>query len=101
MLRNLSKICIKVRSKLVYSFVQDFAGYFFPVNGTSLVTKNVVALLFTLGLAMPWILAHNLSFYIGRFRFIGSVEFDQVTARESQGSATGDGLADALDVGMF
>ncbi len=61
---------------------------------------NLVCIMFTGGLAMPWVIAHNMSFFLQRFSFVGTLDFGLVAQVASSGSATGDGLAHALDVGF-
>ena len=65
-----------------------------------LMLLNVVLLVGTFGLAIPWIIAHNMAFYLTRFSFIGAVDFDQIKQIESKGNAMGDSLASSLDVGL-
>ena len=53
-----------------------------------------------LGLAFPWVTTYSLRFYLARMRFVGPIRFAQIYQADSQGDASADGLADALDVGI-
>lgn len=55
---------------------------------------------FTLGLAFPWLAAYALRFFLERLSFEGPVDFAAIAQSEAVGHAAGDGLADALDVGV-
>ena len=61
---------------------------------------QIFGLTFTLGLAFPWITAYTLRFMLERLRFVGHIDFSHIYQVDSQGSASADGLADALDVGL-
>lgn len=65
-----------------------------------LVLLNLVCIVLTAGLAMPWVIAHNMSWFLQRFAFVGNVNFDGVVQVASQGDAAADGMADALNVGF-
>lgn len=65
-----------------------------------LVLLNLICLVCTAFLAMPWVTANNMAFFLKRFSFVGNVDFAQVAQVQSKGSAAGDGLAGALDVGF-
>jgi uncharacterized membrane protein YjgN (DUF898 family) len=60
---------------------------------------QVFGLTLTLGLAFPWITTYTLRFVLERMRFVGPIDFEHIYRAETQGNATADGLADALDVG--
>jgi uncharacterized membrane protein YjgN (DUF898 family) len=55
----------------------------------------------TMGIAFPWITTYSLQFTMARLRFVGPIDFAHVYQANSDGSATADGLADALDVGVL
>jgi uncharacterized membrane protein YjgN (DUF898 family) len=55
----------------------------------------------TMGLAFPWITCYSLQFTMSRLRFIGPIDFARIYQAQTDGSATADGLADALDVGVL
>lgn len=61
---------------------------------------QILALTCSLGLAFPWITTYTLRFYLARMRFLGPIQFAEIQRAESQGSATADGFADVLDVGV-
>lgn len=61
---------------------------------------NIVCVLVTFGLAIPWVIAHNLSFMLSRFSFVGQLNVDSIKQVASNGSGAADGMADALDVGF-
>ncbi len=65
-----------------------------------LVLLNIVCILFTGGLAMPWVIANNMAFFLKRFSFVGNVDFTKIHQQVSEGNASADGLAGALDVGF-
>lgn len=65
-----------------------------------LVLLNLVCILFTGGLATPWVIANNMAFFLKRFSFVGNVDFTKVHQQVSEGNAAADGLAVALDVGF-
>jgi len=73
------------------------------ITGTEilqLVLLQILALTFSLGLAFPWVTTYSLRFYLARMRFVGPIQFAQIYQADSQGDASADGLADALDVGI-
>ena len=61
---------------------------------------QVFGVTFSLGLAFPWIASYTLRYVLERTRFVGPIDFAHVYQAASSGSATADGLADALDVGL-
>ncbi|MEY4514418.1 MAG: hypothetical protein RLZZ450_6540 [Pseudomonadota bacterium] len=65
-----------------------------------LVLLQILAVTFSLGLAFPWVTTYSLRFYLARMRFVGPIRFAQIYQADSQGDASADGLADALDVGI-
>ena len=65
-----------------------------------LLLLQVFALMFTLGLAFPWVTTYSLRFYLSRLRFVGPIQFDRIYQAASSGDASANGLADALDVGI-
>lgn len=58
---------------------------------------NFMLLLFTGGLAFPWIVTRTMSFYLDHLSLEGAIELDQIVQRASEGSAFSDALADAID----
>lgn len=66
-----------------------------------LVLSNLVLLLFTLGLALPWITLRSIRFMLERLQLEGELDYDHIQQSAAEANATGEGLADALDVGVF
>jgi uncharacterized membrane protein YjgN (DUF898 family) len=60
---------------------------------------QIFGLTFTLGLAFPWVTTYTLRFMLERMRFVGPIDFAHIYRAPTEGSATADGLADALDLG--
>jgi uncharacterized membrane protein YjgN (DUF898 family) len=54
----------------------------------------------TLGLAFPWIVCYSLRNVLDKMSFEGEIDFARVGKAEAQGDAMGDGLADAMDLGL-
>lgn len=65
-----------------------------------LTALQVVGLTLSLGLAFPWIATYSLRYTLERLRFVGPIDFALIRSAPSDGQATADGLADALDVGL-
>ena len=59
-------------------------------------------LIFTLGLAIPWVITGSLRWFSERIAFQGAINFDAVLQQKqsNRAGAFGDGLGDALDVGF-
>jgi len=55
---------------------------------------------FTLGLAFPWIVCYGLDTVLQRMSFEGEIDFAQISKAPAVGNAVGDGLADAMDLGL-
>lgn len=55
---------------------------------------------FTLGLAFPWLATYVLRSVLERTSFDGHIDFAAITQTDVRGNAAGDGLADAMDVGL-
>lgn len=68
---------------------------------TWLVLSNLVMLVFTLGLALPWITLRSLRYLLARLQIDGELDYAAITQSAEEANATGEGLADALDVGVF
>lgn len=64
--------------------------------------SNILLLVVTLGLAFPWIMIRNIRFMLNRTALEGQINWSRITAdaRAPKIGATGEGLADALDVGV-
>ena len=55
---------------------------------------------FTLGLAFPWIACYALDQMFETMSFEGDIDFAKIGKAEATGNAMGDGLADAMDLGL-
>ncbi len=66
-----------------------------------LVLSNMVLLVLTLGLALPWVTLRSLRYLLTRLELSGQLDYAAITQAASEANATGEGLADALDVGVF
>ena len=73
------------------------------LTGGDVLKFTVIYLLGTtlsLGLAFPWVATYVLRSVLERTSFEGHIDFAAITQSEARGDATGDGLADAMDVGL-
>jgi uncharacterized membrane protein YjgN (DUF898 family) len=61
---------------------------------------NVFGNTLTLGIAFPWISVYTARSFLRRVSFEGHIDFDAITQTASLAVASGDALADALDVGL-
>jgi len=66
-----------------------------------LLILQVFGVTLTAGLAFPWITTYSLQLTMSRLRFVGPIDFARIYQANADGSATADGLADALDVGVL
>ena len=78
------------------AFALDLSG--FALFRFSLV--NFLIILLTFGLGIPWVLHRTARFYAGRLRTVGAVDGRGVGQNRFAGPDTGEGLADAFDVGF-
>jgi uncharacterized membrane protein YjgN (DUF898 family) len=64
--------------------------------------SNVLLLIFTVGLALPWLVVRNIKFVLERTGIDGQIDWKAVMADASapRVGATGEFLADGLDVGV-
>jgi uncharacterized membrane protein YjgN (DUF898 family) len=65
----------------------------------ALTMLQIFGLTLTLGLAFPWVTTYTLRFMLERLQFVGPIDYAHIYRAPSEGSATADGLADALDLG--
>lgn len=73
------------------------------VSGMDLFTLyllNSLCLIVTFGLATPWIFAHNYSFQLSRFDFVGMADFSNIVDKPSTGESTGDIFASSMFIGF-
>jgi uncharacterized membrane protein YjgN (DUF898 family) len=61
---------------------------------------NGLLLLLTLGIGMPWAITRAHAFWCGSVTLHGTVDFASIEKRNQRATATAEGLADALDVGV-
>ena len=67
----------------------------------SLYMVNVLLIIFTLGIATPWVIARTLRFVCSKIEITGTIDLeDLVQTEESYHDATGDDLTDMLDLGF-
>lgn len=69
-------------------------GAFFGLGIT-----NVLLIVFTLGLAMPWVVCRTLAFWCDNLVLRGPLDIEAVRQESMKVDATGEALADALDIG--
>ena len=65
-----------------------------------LVVVNLLLFVVTLGVALPWIMVRTLRFFTARAQVIGEPNYEAVLQAESATDATGEGFADAFNLGM-
>ena len=65
-----------------------------------LVLVNLLLILVTLGLAMPWVTVRILHFFTERTQIVGEPNYDAVLQTQAAADATGEGFADAFDLGI-
>ena len=78
------------------TFTLDLSG--FALFRFSL--ANFLIILLTVGLGIPWVLHRSARFYAGRLRTVGAFDGGTVGQNRFAGPDTGEGLADAFDVGF-
>jgi uncharacterized membrane protein YjgN (DUF898 family) len=65
----------------------------------SLVVVNLLILIFTLGIGRPFIQQRLIRYMCDRLEVIGMVDVDRIAQSQAAMSSTGEGLADAFDLG--
>ncbi len=78
----------------------------FKLNATAgsliaLVIVNLLILIFTLGIGRPFIQQRLVRYMCDRLQVIGTVDVDAIAQSSAALSKTGEGLADAFDVGVI
>lgn len=63
--------------------------------------SNILILIFTLGLGQPITIARTFKYIFNRLSSTGVVDFETIRQSADRGPATGEGLADAFDIGGF
>lgn len=66
-----------------------------------LMLSNLLLLVVTLGLAFPWVLCRNLRIVLERVSVDGALDYDRILQAQQVSSATGEGLVEALDLGVI
>ena len=77
----------------------------FKLNATagsliSLVVVNLLILVFTLGIGRPFIQQRLIRYMCDRMSVIGTIDVDRIAQSQAAMAATGEGLADAFDLGV-
>lgn len=62
---------------------------------------NILCLVFTFGLAFPWVMNHNMAFMLERFKFKGMVDLSNLTPVPVEGDALGDAFAGTMFIGFI
>jgi uncharacterized membrane protein YjgN (DUF898 family) len=65
-----------------------------------LVVTNLLLLIVTLGLAFSWVICRNLRLVFERTQVSGSLDYDRIRQAQQVNDATGEGLVEALDLGV-
>lgn len=63
-----------------------------------LALTNLLLTVVTLGLAIPWVIVRNAKFYLANIRLEGPLDLTGILQEAQAAGATGESLADALDV---
>ncbi|WP_181919463.1 YjgN family protein [Alkalilimnicola ehrlichii] len=61
---------------------------------------NFLLLVFTLGLAYPWVLVRTARFMAGHLAVIGDLDYAAILQAQTEADATGEGMAEVFDVGL-
>jgi len=80
----------------------DSLGFTMQLTGWALAKftmANLALLIFTVGLAVPWILHRRANFYAKRLMVHGMIDYSGVGQSPLRAPETGEGLADAFDIG--
>ena len=63
---------------------------------------NLLLLVFTLGLAFPWIFIRTVKTYASRLKMVGGIDLDAIVqTEENYSDATGEGIIDGLDIQLI
>ncbi len=54
--------------------------------------------IFTLGLALPWVISYNMKEWSKVLKFSGKIDYSTIRSKETKGSAIGEEAAEALDI---
>jgi uncharacterized membrane protein YjgN (DUF898 family) len=71
-------------------------------NFAGLIIVNILLLIFTLGIATPWVITRTLAFVMNHIALDGVINFDQLRQEQEDFSdATGEDLSDFFDFGFI
>jgi len=64
---------------------------------------NLLLLIFTLGIAFPWVIIRTIRFQFAHLTLEGNIDFDKIKQDAQSAKATGEGLADFMNIdsGLF
>jgi uncharacterized membrane protein YjgN (DUF898 family) len=62
---------------------------------------NALLLIFTLGIAYPWVLVRTRKLHFSRLKIFGQLDLDALEQSAQAASALGEELGDVLDLGLF
>lgn len=66
-----------------------------------LIVVNLLMLIFTLGIAYPWVLTRSLKFIFSKIEIVGNIDTEQLVQTEIEYTdATGEDMSDMLDLGF-
>ena len=66
-----------------------------------LIVVNLLMLIFTLGIAYPWVLTRSLKFIFSKIEIVGNIDTEQLVQTEKEYTdATGEDMSDMLDLGF-
>jgi uncharacterized membrane protein YjgN (DUF898 family) len=67
----------------------------------SLVVVNLLILVLTLGIGRPFVQQRLIRYMCDRLEIVGRIEVDRIAQSQAALDRTGEGLADAFDVGVI
>ena len=81
-----------------------FDGVPFSLNATAgsvirLTVVNLLLIIFTLGIAWPFVQQRSVKFVVDRLKLDGLIDMDRIRQSTAKLETRGEGLADAFDVG--
>ncbi len=94
------------REIALFANYTTFDGAQFRIAATAwslirLAVGNFLLLVFTLGIAQPFVLQRTVRYLCDRMKIEGAVDVDAIRQSQKPLEKTGEGLADAFDVGWF
>jgi uncharacterized membrane protein YjgN (DUF898 family) len=81
-----------------------FDGVPFALNATAgsvirLTVINLLLIVFTLGIASPFVIQRTVKFFVDRLKVLGLIDIDRIRQSQAKLETRGEGLADAFDIG--